>query len=216
LLVSEDGSIVALDSQTPGRGFRLDLSTEQLTPGGDRRELNPPLHSSPLLGVTNAGDSEAIRINGRGPALGRWETISAWALGHDGDSVFLATRFRVIRLASSAEQVWAAEPGPELWAINVAKDGRYVIAAAGDGTIRWFDAESGTQLLSIFVHADLRRWVAWAPDGHFTGSPDSFTLLRAFRAGETPLHLLSPIDQTTYEHDFHAADLLSYRFARPR
>lgn len=46
--------------------------------------------------------------------------------------------------------------------MNISADGRYVVAAYADGTIRWHRAEDGAELLAFFPHADRTDWVAWA------------------------------------------------------
>ena len=41
------------------------------------------------------------------------------------------------------------------------------MANLGDGTIRWYTFEKGDEVLALFIDRDLRRWVAWNPDGFF-------------------------------------------------
>jgi WD40 repeat protein len=214
LLVSDDGGVVALDTVAPGGAFRLDLVSGELSPGRGTSSLHPPPRASPNVVVTGEDAHSALRINGKAPPLNRWESLSAWTVDPSGD-VYLATRFNLRRFSSSAEEIWTANPGPEVWAVNVTADGRYVIATLGDGTIRWFDQRSGDQVLSVFIHSDLHRWVAWTPDGHFTGSAGAGALLRAFRTEPASLRLL-PIDPVRFEQTWYAPDLLSRLFTRPR
>jgi hypothetical protein len=37
----------------------------------------------------------------------------------------------------------------------------------GDGTIRWYQLQTGKELLAFFPHADGKRWVLWTPKGFF-------------------------------------------------
>lgn len=55
--------------------------------------------------------------------------------------------------------------------MNVTPDGRLVVAAYDDGTIRWHRMSDGQELLAAFVHKDDRRWVAWTPSGYYMASP---------------------------------------------
>ena len=48
------------------------------------------------------------------------------------------------------------------------RDRRFVVATLGDGTMRWYTFEKGEEVLALFVDRDLRRWVAWNPDGFFS------------------------------------------------
>ena len=47
-----------------------------------------------------------------------------------------------------------------LWAVNVSGDGRLVVTAYSDGTIRWHRMDDGQELLAFFPMADRKRWVA--------------------------------------------------------
>src|SRR5207237_380682 len=50
----------------------------------------------------------------------------------------------------------------------------------GDGTIRWYAAADGREVMSLFVDPEDRRWVAWVPEGFFDHSRDP-----GGRSGET-------------------------------
>jgi hypothetical protein len=61
--------------------------------------------------------------------------------------------------------------------VNVTPDGRLVVAAYADGTIRWHRMSDGQELLAMFVHKDDRRWVAWTPAGYYMASPGAEDLI---------------------------------------
>jgi WD40 repeat protein len=210
-VVSDNGGAVGLDTATKGRAFRLDLLSGDLSAGRGTDSLHPPPRSSPNVVVTGEGEHNALLINGKAPPLDRWESVSAWTVDPEGN-VYLATRFNLRRFSPSAEAIWTASPGPEVWAVNVTTDGRYVITTLGDGTIRWFDRRSGDQVLSVFIQSDLSRWVAWRPDGHFTGSADAAALLRVFRTAPASLRM-SPIDPASARREFQDLDLITHLLA---
>jgi hypothetical protein len=69
-------------------------------------------------------------------------------------------------------------PAPGVaWSVNISGDGRWVVAAYGDGTIRWHRASDGREVLALFPHADRRRWIAWTPEGFFDASPGAEELM---------------------------------------
>ena len=45
----------------------------------------------------------------------------------------------------------ACDRRSEVWAVNASRDGRIVVAARGDGTIRWHRADDGHELLALQV-----------------------------------------------------------------
>ena len=63
------------------------------------------------------------------------------------------------------------------WAVNVSGDGRLVVAAYGDGTIRWHRLSDGQELLAFFPDDDTQRWVAWTPQGYYMASPGGEDLI---------------------------------------
>jgi hypothetical protein len=56
------------------------------------------------------------------------------------------------------------------WQVNVSANGRLLIAAYGDGTVRWYRLSDGKELLALFIHPDGQRWVAWTPQGYYDAS----------------------------------------------
>jgi hypothetical protein len=71
----------------------------------------------------------------------------------------------------------AAGRARHAWAVNVTGDGRLVVAAYGDGTIRWHRLSDGEELLALYPHADRERWVLWTPRGHYAASPGGEDLI---------------------------------------
>ena len=65
-----------------------------------------------------------------------------------------------------------------VWAVNISGDGRLVIAAYGDGTIRWHRMDDGRELLALYVLADKQNWVAWTPEGFYGATAGAFGLLQ--------------------------------------
>jgi hypothetical protein len=52
-----------------------------------------------------------------------------------------------------------------------------VVAAFGDGTIRWYDIQDEREKLAFLPHADRKRWVAWTPSGYYQASPGGEDLI---------------------------------------
>ena len=58
-----------------------------------------------------------------------------------------------------------------VWAVNISGDGRYVIAAYDDGTIRWHRMEDGGEVLALFPFPDRKNFVVWTPQGYHYSTP---------------------------------------------
>ena len=82
----------------------------------------------------------------------------------------------------SKRSAWPRRPGPKLSrsvtpTAECSPDGRFVVAALGDGTLRWYRTQDGSEALALFVHADGERWVLWTPEGFYDASPGADSLL---------------------------------------
>ena len=55
----------------------------------------------------------------------------------------------------------------------------------GDGTIRWYRASDGAELLAFFVHVPDKRWIAWTPSGYYAASPGGEDLIGWHVNGKT-------------------------------
>ena len=64
----------------------------------------------------------------------------------------------------------AADAPDTVWGVNASADGKLVVAAYGDGTIRWHRVSDGEELLTLFMHPDGQRWIAWTPQGYYDAS----------------------------------------------
>jgi hypothetical protein len=66
--------------------------------------------------------------------------------------------------------LWEKRTPGAVWGVNVSGDGRWVVAALGDGSVRWYRASDGQEQLALFVHGDHERWIAWTPTGYYDTS----------------------------------------------
>ena len=73
-----------------------------------------------------------------------------------------------------------------------------------DGTVRWYRASDGVELLALFVLADGKRWVAFTPSGYYAAGPGGEDLV-GWQVDNGP-------DQAA---DFFPASKFRDRFYRP-
>ncbi len=86
----------------------------------------------------------------------------------------LGTDFRLRLFDKSGSERHALDVPGAVWGVVVSGDGKRAIATLGDGTVRFYDLASGklAERLSVFLHRDLQRWVAWLPEGFFDHSDE--------------------------------------------
>ena len=142
----------------------------------------------PVLGL-HAPDVEGLPVgnwrNSRRPTLAgnpfatlhQFETSHALAIRPDHAGFVLATEGRLRAFDAQGRQLWE-RPGPSrVWGVNISDDGRIILAAYRDGTIRWHRWSDGAELLALFVNRRTKTWVAWTPSGYYKASPGGEDLI---------------------------------------
>jgi len=182
-------------------GFSLAERRIVLDPPEDAR-LAPPRTSG--LEVTGWEGTSEPRLAGQPLALDPLEVARSLAIAPDGQSLLLGTEWNLRSYRRDGRALWSI-PGPGLaWAVNFTADGRLAVAAFSDGTIRWYRADDGRELLAFFPHADGKRWVLWTPGGYYDASVDGEDLIG--------WHVNNGLDR---EADFFPAWQFRDRFRKP-
>jgi WD40 repeat protein len=174
-----------------GRSLAIDLSTRTfLHSGAASQDFAPPAASAYGMTVTDWRDSHTPRVNGENLALEPAETARAAAVSPAGAVV--GTDF-FVRFVGKNGTGWKVAADSPVWAVHASADGRLVVACFGDGTIHWYDAADGRELIALFIDPATERFVAWTPAGYFDhdhrtdGNPDGRTLI-GYRMNEPSGH----------------------------
>jgi WD40 repeat protein len=132
---------------------------------GPQSTLNGPITSG--LAIERWEDDEHPTLDGHALPLDDYEISRSLAIAPGKGSFVLGSDFSIRKFDHQGKLLWiAAAPGVARQ-VNISADRRFVVAGLGDGTIRWYAFENGDEVLALFVNRDLRRWVAWTPDGFF-------------------------------------------------
>jgi len=179
--LAADATTLRFSYESYGRSpAQFALRTRALQPSDAAPQLLPPRVAAPELEIAAWINTYAPTCNGAPLPLERFEMSRSLAIAPDGQRFVLGTE-RFVRLfdRKGRELSHASAPGP-VWAVNYAPNGRCVVAALGDGTIRWYavkDDKSLQEILAFFPHADQKRWALWTPSGYWHASPGGAELL---------------------------------------
>ncbi|MDB5846846.1 MAG: peptidase caspase catalytic subunit p20 [Rhodoferax sp.] len=134
--------------------------------------------SSQEMALANWLQSPRPQLNGRDIALEPNEVALSAALDARGNtSLALGTSFYLRLLQRDGRERWRMPAPGSTWQVAQSQDGRWVVAAFGDGSIRWYRSADGAEQLALLPHADRRRWVAWTPQGYYAASPGGEDLI---------------------------------------
>ncbi len=73
--------------------------------------------------------------------------------------------------AGAGKVLWRHRVNSSIEDLLLSSDGRLAVVAYSDGTIRWYRASDGHELLAFFPNKDGKRWVLWTPSGYYDASP---------------------------------------------
>jgi hypothetical protein len=127
--------------------------------------------------VTDWQNSPVPRLVGRPIALLSSERARSLAVRPDRTGFALGTEFNVRAFDARGTPRWSLLGPGAAWGVNLARGGELVLAALGDGTIRWYRWSDGKELLALFVDRESKAWVAWTPSGYYSASPGGEELI---------------------------------------
>lgn len=183
--LSSDGVRVRYGYEYGGNAPAVFDSQKHIFLPTDTEGLIPPTLSAPGLEVTDWLNTNAPKLNGTAlkllvPNSGlkqNNEGSHTLALLPNGAGFVLGTSGFLRSFDLSGNQRWQQPAVVGVWAVNVSQDGRWVVAAYGDGTIRWHRASDGVEQLAFYPHPDKKRWVMWTPSGYYDASPGAENLI---------------------------------------
>lgn len=136
---------------------------------------------------------------GLGPAA------SHFAFAHNDSELIVLDQEHELKLIRLRKLVWHRIATTPIRGINVPAEGRFVVVAHDDGTIRWYRITDGQELLAYYPHRDSRRWIAWTPEGFYASSGPDAEGLMGYHVNRG----------TAHEGQFISAQQLSQHFYQP-
>jgi WD40 repeat protein len=164
--VSDRGDVFGYRHSWDNRNLAFfSLPNKTLQQGPLPPELAAPDISS--LPVTDWNYGYSPKLNGRPLTLDQNERCYALACNRDRTGFVLGTAWKLRKFDKTGKELWNTSVPENVGAVNIAQGGKLVLAAIDDGTIRWYSASNGKELLAFFPHADRKRWVIWTPSGYY-------------------------------------------------
>ncbi len=179
--VSPDGTVIRFAYEKWGRSPAVFSLTERrmrtdatITAG---IALAAPRTKAPGLTVTDWENTYAPKLNGTPLKLTQYEMSLSLAIAPSCRNFLVGTGWRLRLFSAEGGEIWQAHVPGDARAVNITGDGRFALAAFGDGTIRWYSMKDGREMLAFFPHKDRKRWVLWTPEGFFDASDGGAELI---------------------------------------
>jgi WD40 repeat protein len=180
LSVSNDGMRVGFGVGFAAHGelpAMFDLTTRTLTPDppSDAHMATPRQAGLPIDGWM---DTTHPTLDGRPLALDQHEISRSLAVHPAADRFVLGADWSLRAFDAKGTPLWSWPVPGIVWAVNITGDGRLVVAAYHDGTIRWHRMTDGVELLAFMALPDRTNWVAWTPEGFYAATAGAHGILR--------------------------------------
>lgn len=165
--LSADAQQLALPTQMGGKaGVWFDFALGELRLGDAPPQLMP---AQVPAGLSDWRNAPAPQWRGRVLPLRQGERSRSAAGLPDGRFV-LGTDWFLRSYSAAGALLWEQRTPATVWAANISADGRWAVAALGDGSVRWYRLADGREQLALFIHSDRERWIAWTPSGYYDTS----------------------------------------------
>ncbi|MCX7113210.1 MAG: caspase family protein [Proteobacteria bacterium] len=199
----QNGRILPTYFDVSQRRWQLDESSTT--------QLSPPRTTASGLNITDWEYNIKPQLNGQTLKLEPSEMSRSLAIAPDGKRFLLGTEWYLNLFDRQGKLLGSAPTPGTTYAVNISGDGRWAVAAFGDGTIRWYGLEDGQERLAFFPHADGKRWVLWTPEGFFDASPGAEELI-GYHINQGPDKEGQFVEVKQLYSLFYRPDLVAKRF----
>jgi WD40 repeat protein len=163
---------------------------------------------APGLAITGWYDTTAPTLDAKPIKLRPDEKSRSLAIAADGQFFLLGTEWYLRSFDRTGKERWSTSAPGVAWAVNLSGNGRLAVAAFGDGTIRWYRADNGKELLAFFPHADRKRWVVWTPSGYYDASVGGEDLI-GWHVNRGPDHAADFFPASRFRDRFYRPDVVA-------
>jgi WD40 repeat protein len=174
--VSQDGNEVEFSSAGQVAHFSLLTRVLESGPAPDSATMSHTVTGNPDLQVRLEDNGYNPTLNGQ-PLAGMQPNEQAVSLAYlpNGKGFLIGTLWFIRYYDATGKQLLYTRI-PTAHGMAITSDNRLLVAALGDGTIRWFSMDTFDQLLALLPTSDGQRWVAWTPKGYYMASVGGDTL----------------------------------------
>ncbi len=157
---------------------RFSVSEKNLGPYASFANEESFTSKSLNLTITDWKFKSTPKINGKQiSCLAKDEISNCVDISKANKNITLGTAWNVYCLNALGEKMWEIPAPGYASELKITGNGKAVIVAFNDGTIRWYRMSDGRELLALYAHPDNKRWVLWTPSGYYDCSAGAEILI---------------------------------------
>ena len=119
----------------------------------------------------------------------------------------VGTNRALYRVDEKGDVQWRSVVDTEIRGVNASEDGRLIVTAMADGTLRWWRARDGVLLMTLLATSD-GRWVVWTPSGYFDASAGADQIV-GWALGQGPQRPMSYYSLNRFRDRFNRPDVIN-------
>lgn len=168
-MLSADEETVSIRPEY-GRNLFFKISNRSIN--DDNYLYYPPLTEYGTIKITAYRNTRVPALNGTAlNFLFQDENCRSACLNSDGSRVAWGGDYNLYLTDNKGQMLWQTPLPETAFAVNITGKGKAIVAALGDGTIRWYSIKTGKELLAFYTGTDRRRWILFTPKGYYDASP---------------------------------------------
>lgn len=179
LKVSADGRKVGFAFEAFGRRPAVFSLDERVIREGDSAAvgLSGPLTEHEAVDLRDWQGGWRPVLDDRPLDLIAYDQSLALAIDPDGAAFTLGTVWSIYRFDAKGARHWRIQVPAAALGVVLTPDRRRIVAALGDGSIRWYAAADGREIAAFLPEAGARAWIAWTPGGYYMAGPGGDRLI---------------------------------------
>ncbi len=182
ILVSQDGAEISFHYKIIDKVSLLFSIADGILmeqPGGKRYvdTFNPNTSYKNGINVEKWAGSSSPMLNGKPLELDEGEFSRSLAIAPEGETFVIGSNWYLRLFDKNGNERWKIPVHDSAREVNISQNGKVVVAALGDGTIRWYRLADGKELLIFYLHHDKKSWIIWTPSGYYNLSSDAEGLI---------------------------------------
>jgi len=164
--MSYDGQVIGI---TPNEENPFFFNVEMRTFFWDQKSIQPGFKDSiKSIRLSNWQENYGLKLNGESlNVLGEFERCRAVDIDENKEVFYVATNYGIYCFDKNGRKVYFINTASTVHGVRCSADGKLLASISSDGLIKWYNAVTGSHLLSLLVLRESKQWFFFTPNGFY-------------------------------------------------